>query len=196
MSAQGAVEPPRIETGLEIYNRQHRTATALADKVGAEFGISSTQVEVLRRTICKELADDELLLVLTRCGRLGLDPFSQVSVWKQEGRVVMQVRIDGLRALALATGKYKGRKLELIPHPERTGEIIGARCTVWRKDIEEPFVAEALLTEFRNPASFAWQKMPETMIKKVAEAHALRAAFPIMAQLYEPAETDQAREGT
>jgi hypothetical protein len=194
VTAQATSEAPEIETGLEIYNRTRRGAIALADKIGSEFGLSPTQVEVLRRTVCKELSDDELLLVLTRCGRLGIDPFSQVSVWKQDGRVVMQVRIDGLRALALKTGRFKGRKLELIPHPERQGEIIGARCTIWRKDIEEPFVAEAILAEFRQPNSFSWQKMPETMIKKVAEAHALRAAFPLMAQLYEPAELDHAKE--
>jgi len=153
-------------------------------------GLPAEQIEVLRQTVCKDLNDSELLLFLARCHRKGLDPFDQVSVWKgSDGKMAMQVRIDGLRALSRRSGQFGGRTIELIYKPDDPKAIIGARCTVWRKDVERPFVEEALLSEYHKGGT--WDRLPETMIRKVAESKALRAAFPEeLAGWYEPAELE------
>lgn len=59
------------------------------------------------------------------------------------------------------------------------GKLIGAYAIVHRKDFDFPIAKEVLLSEY-NTGKSTWAKMPETMIKKVAEAQALRFAFPEM----------------
>ena len=165
---------------------------SLAVKVAGEMKLPAIYVDVLRNNTCRDLTDAELALFLTRCARKQLDPFEDVAVWKdQTGKIALQMRIDKMRSLSRRTGYFTGRKIELITVPEHPEELLGARCTITRSDVPEPFVAEVLLKEFRKPGP-AWDRMPETMIKKVAESHALRAAFPEeLAGLYEPSELEE-----
>jgi phage recombination protein Bet len=169
---ESAIARPTVRTGSAS------TELSLVERVS---GLSKDHVEVLRQTICKDLSDPELMLFLTRCKMKGVDPFTQAYAFKgADGRLVTELRIDGMRALARTGGAFKGRTVELMYHPERKEEVVGARCTVWRNDMETPFVEEVLLKEYQtNRGTWdPWQKMPETMIRKVAESHALRAAFP------------------
>ncbi len=176
-----ASEANGFRTAKEQYDEEHGGAIVPAN--GATLyarisGLTQDQVDVLRRTICKGLTDDELLLFLARCHRRGLDPFEDVSVWKDtDGKMTLQARIDWMRMRSRRSGHFRGVKVDLIPAPDDPAKIIGARCTVTRDDVPEPFVAEVLLREF-DKGNRAWKQMPEVMIKKVAESHALRAAFP------------------
>lgn len=56
------------------------------------------------------------------------------------------------------------------------GSLIGAFCSVYRKGLKVPYFVTVQLSEYTKGQS-TWKSMPETMIKKVAEAQALRGAY-------------------
>jgi RecT family len=155
--------------------------------------VTAAQVRVLKATICLRLSVEQLQLYLTICARKQVDPFQQAYAFpSEEGGLAFGLRIDGMRALAMRTGEYLSRAVEtlLVPDGEKKGELLGARATVTRKGMSAPVVEEAYMAEYYK-AGRGWDKYPETMIRKVAESKALRAAFPdALSGVYEPAEME------
>lgn len=142
----------------------------------AEF--TPEQVELIKATVAKGATDNELKLFLYRCQNMGLDPLKPgqvhfIKYGSNPGSIV--VGIDGFRVKAARTGKLVGIKRGAIR--DEAGKLIGAWCEVYRKDWTHPAREEVSLAEY-NTGKAMWAKMPETMIKKVAEAAALRMAFP------------------
>jgi phage recombination protein Bet len=69
------------------------------------------------------------------------------------------------------------------------GKLIGGYAVVYRKDISHPFFVFVNIDEYNKNQS-TWKKMPATMIKKVAEAQALRGAFQgVFAGTYDESES-------
>lgn len=160
------------------------------------------QLDLLKRTIARDLDDNEFALFAQVCQRTGLDPFMRqvhaVKRWsKREGRQVMsiQVGIDGYRLIADRTGKYAGNDdpvfVEGDPYPRQATVTVyklvgGVRC---------PFTATARWSEYcpGDKQDAMWKRMPHVMLGKVAEALALRKAFPAeLSGLYTDDEMDQA----
>lgn len=177
------------ERGMAVHG-QRPEWVALAVEAAKEQ-VTPAQVEVLKRTICAKLSTDQLLLYLTICARKGVDPFTEAYAFpNSEGGLAFGLRIDGMRSLAMQTGEYVKREVEtlLVPEGDKKGELLGARARVWRSGMDGPVTEEAYIAEYGH-RGLGWDRFPETMIRKVAESKALRAAFPdALAGVYEPAE--------
>lgn len=149
-------------------------------KISQPAGLTYTdeQEKLIRDTVARGATHDEFKLFMYRAKNMGLDPLKPgqihfIKYGNSPGSIV--VGIDGMRSRAERTGKRAGVKRGVILNVE--GQVTGAWAEVYRKDWNEPAREEVRLSEY-STGKAGWAKMPETMIKKVAEAAALRMAFP------------------
>jgi phage recombination protein Bet len=162
-----------------------------------------------------KVSDAEMAMAIEICNRLGLDPFArQIYFIPRQSKLgdnwvtklVPQVSIDGFRLVAERTGHYAG---QLGPFWTADGKDwtdcwlsdkppAAAKVGVLRPDFKEPLWAVARFSSYvqigkDGKATKFWANMPELMISKVAEALALRRAFPNeLSGVYTSEEMDQA----
>jgi phage recombination protein Bet len=139
-------------------------------------------------------------MFLAVCKRTGLDPFLKqihavMRFDKSANRKVMtiQVGIDGFRLLADRTGQYVPGREPSFTYDEK-GNLVSATAYVKKYVAGEwhEVASTVRLAEFQGDSSF-WRTMPHHQLGKVAEAHALRRAFPAdLSGLYTPDEMAQA----
>lgn len=171
----------------------------LATKNKLEF--TPDQIELIKNQVAPESTTDELKMFLYQAKRTGLDPLNRQIYFilrktkNKDGnwtrKPTIQASIDGLRVVAERTGEYDGqtiaqwcgengiwRDVWLDKEPPRASKI-----GVYRKGFREPLYAVAIFSSYCQTDNNGnviglWKKMPEVMISKVAEALALRKAFP------------------
>lgn len=160
--------------------------------------LTESQVDLVKRTICKGATDEELQLFVTVCNKTGLDPFSRqiyaVKRWDGKlGREVMQIQIgiDGYRLNSARTKQYEG-----VTEPLWCGSDgqwtdiwlsneppVAAKVGVYRKGFREAVYGIAKYSEFvqtdnKGNVVAMWRKMPSNQLAIAAERQAHRKAFP------------------
>ncbi len=149
-------------------------------------------VKKLQETVARNTTPAEFWLFAQRCELTGLNPLNN-EIWciKSEGyankrgdwidgRIQIMTGINGFLAVANSYPEFDG--LITVPTLDPDGKPISATCTVYRKDRKYPHVCTVYFKEYYKPGYngklSAWDKMPITMIEKVAKSRALREAFP------------------
>jgi phage recombination protein Bet len=155
------------------------------------------QIDLIKQQIAPEATNDELKLFLYQAQRTGLDPLTRQiycihrnvktieygkDVWKK--KMSIQTSIDGFRVIAERSGQYAGQDEPI--YTEENGKLISCKITVYkfRGDVRYPasvgvaYFSEYVQTDKNDEPVAMWKKMPHIMLAKVAEALALRKAFP------------------
>ena len=145
------------------------------------------------------ITDQEINYFMHLCRARKLNPFVKEVYLIKYGTqpAAMVVSRDALEKRAIKHKDYNGKKTGLWILKKDTGElekrdgtiyvkskeeIIGAWCTVYRKNWENPVTVEVNFDEYVQRKSDGkpntnWENKPVTMITKVAKDQALREAF-------------------
>lgn len=151
------------------------------------------KVELVKRMFAKGATDDEFAVFLELAKRYNLDPFKRQIFFLPDRRQnepgKIMVSHAGLIHIAHSSEQWAGMKTFIITKDgeeqlivDNPDDIAGAVCYVYRKDWKEPLIHAVAFKEYfkqNNSRMGPWYTMPQTMIKKVAEAGALRRAFDL-----------------
>lgn len=174
---------------------------------------NNEQMTLLKTTIAKDATDAELALFVNQCKRTGLDPFTKqiYFIKDKNGKVTICTSVDGLRLIAERTDKYEGQTEPMWCGEDgiwkdvwldKTKMPSAAKVGVYKTGHKVPTYGVALFKEYagynyKNELTYMWNKMPVHMIAKVAEALALRKAFPNdLSALYSTEEISELIEST
>jgi phage recombination protein Bet len=176
----------------EIRKIYAPTATATEFKIFVELGKAANLNPFKKEIWCIKFKDNPAQIIIARDGYKKIAQLNPEYEWHQPCAI------------------YANDKITMINgeiHHERAngnrGELTGAYCLVKRKSSARAMHAEVSMDEYDSGQGLwvqnsktPWLKAkPETMIKKVAEAHALRMAFQdSFAGTYIPEEIEEKRE--
>ena len=166
------------------------------------------KLQTFKDQICPTATDSELKFFLEYCIRTKLDPIAkEIYLIKRAGKVTVQTGIDGYRILAERTGQYAGNDDYIFDEKFMSGSKhpTHAKSTVYRFLNGEriAFSSTARWDSYvqkywkdgKEIIGNMWQKFPDIMLGKCAEALALRKAFPnALSGIYTTEEMAQAEE--
>jgi phage recombination protein Bet len=152
-----------------------------------------SNIDQIKKTFAPTLTEMEFGLFLTMGKSLGANPFNR-EIWAVKygsGAAQIFCGRDFYRRKAQEQPDYTGHQVDAVYENDEfkmvngkpnhsyqianRGKLVGAYCIVFVKN-REPFFTFAEMSEY-NSGQSNWKTKPATMIKKVAEAQALRSAF-------------------
>lgn len=151
-------------------------------------------IALIKSQIAPEASKEQLELLLYQAKRTGLNPITRqiYAIFRnsKEGnnwvkKMTIQTSIDGFRVIAERSGNYGGQSEPTFAE-DKNGNLISCKITVFRfrNDVHYPAAtAVAYWDEYcqkdkEGNLAKMWRDMPRTMLSKVAEALALRKAYP------------------
>lgn len=160
--------------------------------------LTQEQRGVLARSMLSKFTPDEQGMFFATCESSGLDPFArQISAngrWDAKAqREVLQItiNIDGFRAIASSTGKYRGQLGPYWCGKDGVWKDVwlaetapaAAKVEIIHADFDKPLVSVATWEQYVQKkrdggVNQMWSKMGPMMLAKCAEALGLRRAFP------------------
>lgn len=174
-----------------------------------KINFSQDQVDLIKSQIAPKATDDELKLFIYQAKRTGLDPLARqiyaIHRKSKDGqgnwieRMTIQTSIDGFRVIAERSGDYGGQDEPFFGRDDEQQPF--CKVTVYRFRNEQRYPAavgvaywkEYVQTDRDGKPTGMWSKMPRTMLAKVAEALALRKAYPQdLSGIYTTEEMNQA----
>lgn len=178
-----------IESIPEMEKAMSQAVTRINQRTGQmeSYEFSESQINLIRNTIAKGATDGELQLFINVSQRLGLDPFArEIYAIPRQGRMTIQIGIDGLRKKAQESGTYAGQVGPFWCGEDEVWKDVwlsrtppaAAKVGVIRHGETEPTWGVAVYTEFFQPSNQLWKDKPSRMLAKCAEAEALRKACP------------------
>lgn len=171
-------------------------STQLQTVTQADINIweDKTYLAEIRNTIAPMLSEMEFQMLVGVGRATQLNPFLR-EIWAiKYGSSAAQIFIgrDGYRKAAQRHPQYDYHQVDAVYSNDEffvkngevnhsytlkdRGSLLGAYCIVKRKNAEKPTYVFVELKEYHLGQS-VWKTKPATMIKKVAEMNALRAAF-------------------
>jgi len=145
-----------------------------------------------------ELTPIQTKLAWVYAEKRGLDIISrQLIIAIIRGKMTFITAIDGFRVIAERSGDYAGQDPIKYATDDKTGALLWAEATVYRHSWKDRgLTVRAYWAEFvpDGKGDYMWKRMPHVMLGKVAEAQALRKAFPNdMSGMYSDDEMAQAQ---
>lgn len=153
-----------------------------------------SQVEQVRKLFAPKLTNEEFNFFMGLGKASGLNPFKK-EIWSvkyKDSPAQVFIGRDGYRKMAQNCSDYEWHEPDSIYENDsfvkvngeihhkyelkNRGKLIGAYCLVKRKSASKPVCVRVSMDEY-NQGQSLWKTKPETMIKKVAEAQALRLCF-------------------
>jgi phage recombination protein Bet len=187
-----------------------KTDVQVVQSVGL-ISFTEDQIALIKRQVAPKATTDELSLFLYQAKKTGLDPLTKqihcIHRYTKEGpKMTIQTGIDGFRVIAERSGLYAGQdEPEWLYDKNSKGEdeILCAKVRIYKFNEKngqryQAAVGVAFWDEYcvfdkeGNPTAM-WAKMPHNQLAKVAEALALRKAFPQdLSGIYSNVEMEQA----
>jgi len=150
-----------------------------AEIVDNQIIFTPKHLELIKNQIAPNATNEEFDLFIMMSRRMRLDPLLRQLYFVKFGSNVSYITsIDSYRIIAHRTGFFAGVDLPKFDY-DKGGKLTHCSITVY-KLIESQkfgFSAKIKFSEY-NTGNNQWASKPETMLAKVAEAHALRKAFP------------------
>lgn len=151
----------------------------------AKATYNEDQIALIKSQIAPKATVNELKLFLYQCERTGLDPLArQIYAIHRAGKMTVQTSIDGFRVIAERSKTYAGQD-EPIFETDKSGQLNCAKVAVYRFRGDVRYKAavgvaywKEYVQSYNGKVGGLWAKMPHTMLSKVAEALALRKAYP------------------
>ncbi len=156
-----------------------------------------SSLQEIKEVYGKNLSPLEFKTFLNMGKATGLNPFLREIWCVKYGDAAASIFIgrDGYRRSAQANSNYDFHSVDAVYSNDsyevvngevshrynlaNRGTLIGAYCSVKRRNSTKCHTAFVNFKEY-NTGKAEWSKKPETMIKKVSEAQALRMAFLIL----------------